>query len=187
MAANAPITFRNGAKVDGEGGYGVEHRKLLTLRFTVVSKLIGRQTSRYLGETFDLSVAEWCVLAQLGEHSPSTLRQIAEITCTDKAQLSRASASLSKKGFVRRASDPKDARSVLFSLTPEGSALSDRVGRALGAFNQTLMNQLSEEENRALNSALETLTGFLRSSPDSNRSAETNNAHVSMGDHPLIT
>lgn len=162
MAANEPIAFRSGTLGFGGGdAIDIEGQKLLTFRLIVLYKLISRQTSRYLGKHFGLSMAEWWVLAQLGEHSPRTLRQLAEITHADKAQLSRASASLLKKGFVRREPDPKDARSVLFSITPEGLELRDAVKPARRTFNQTLLDQLSEEEGRALGSAIDTLTSFL--------------------------
>ena len=140
----------------------VEGRRLLTFRFIVLHRLISRQASRYLDKHFGLSMAEWWVLGQLGEHSPRTLRQLAEVTYTDKAQLSRASASLVSRGLVSRELDPKDARSVLFSITPEGVALKDLVRPGRREFNQTLLDQLSDEERRALNSAIDKLTRYLQ-------------------------
>jgi DNA-binding MarR family transcriptional regulator len=112
-------------------------------------------------------MAEWRVLVELGERSPRTLWQLVESIHADKAQLSRASASLLKKGFVRREPDPQDARSVLFSITPEGLAQKNAVMPTRRAFNQMLMEQLSEEEHLALSSALDTLTDFLNTDPKS--------------------
>ena len=160
VAANEIIALRDGAH-GGGSSLDLEGRKLLTFRLIVLYKLISRQASRYLNKHFDLSMAEWWVLAQLGEHSPRTLRQLAEITHADKAQLSRASAALLKRGLVEREPDPKDARSVLFSITPEGLEVRDKVRPTRREFNQTLMDQLSEEECRALNSAIDTLTNYL--------------------------
>lgn len=165
MAANEIIALRDGARRSG-GLLDIEGRRLLTFRLIVLYKLISRQASRYLGKHFDLSMAEWWVLSQLGEHSPRTLRQLAEITHADKAQLSRASASLFKRGLVQREPDPKDARSVLFSITPEGLALRDAVRPTRREFNQSLLDQLSEEEGRALDSAIDKLTNYLHANTD---------------------
>lgn len=154
-------------KIDDDEVPEVEGQRLLTFRLMVLCKLISRQTTRFLGKHFDLSMAEWWVLSHLAEHSPRTLRRLAEATHADKAQLSRASASLLKKGLIEREPDPKDARSVLFSITPAGSVLRDTVYPTRRAFNQTLLDQLSEDERRALNSAINTLTHHLRTDPAS--------------------
>ena len=167
MAAKEEIALGYGVGgFHGEEAFEVEGRNLLTFRLIVLYKLISRQASRYLGKHFGLSMAEWWVLAQLGEHSPRTLRQLAEITYADKAQLSRAGASLLGKGYVRRDSDPKDARSVLFSITPEGLTVKDAVRPTRRAFNQELFNQLSDDEREALDSSITALTDFLLADPD---------------------
>ena len=139
----------------------IEGQNLLTFRLIVLYKLISRQASRFLGKEFNLSMAEWWILAQLGEHSPRTLRQLAEITFADKAQLSRAGTSLLEKGYVSREPDPKDARSVLFSITPEGLAVKDAVKPTRREFNRQLIERLSDEEYQALDSALQSLTDYL--------------------------
>ena len=160
MAANEIIALRDGARA-GRSSLDLEGRKPLTFRLIVLSKLISRQASRYLNKHYDLSVAEWSILTQLAEGSPRTLRQLAEITRTDKAQLIRANAALLKRGLVERELDPKDARSVLFLITPEGRELREEVQPTRREFNQTLMDQLSEEECRALGSGIDTLTNYL--------------------------
>ena len=167
MAANEELALGHGVGgLRPQRASEVEGRNLLTFRLIVLYKLISRQASRYLGKHFGLSMAEWWVLAQLAEHSPRTLRQLAEITYADKAQLSRAGASLLEKGYVRREPDPRDARSVLFSITPEGLAVKDVVQPSRRAFNQALLDQLSGEERRALESAIGTLTDFLLEETD---------------------
>ena len=62
---------------------------------------------------------------------------------------------------MERELDPKDARSVLFLITPEGRVLREEVQPTRREFNQTLMDQLSEEECRALGSGIDTLTNYL--------------------------
>ena len=59
-----------------------------------------------------------------------------------------------------------NARSVLFSITPEGLALRDAVRPTRREFNQSLLDQLSEEEGRALDSAIDKLTNYLHANND---------------------
>ena len=160
MAANEIVGLMNGVDAEQSSSRS-ERRKLLTFRLFILSRLITRQSSRYLKKHHDLSVAEWAILAQLADFSPCTLRQLAEYTRMDKAQLSRASAALSERGLLEREPDPKDARSVLFLITPEGRELREEVQPTRREFNQTLMDQLSEEECRALGSGIDTLTNYL--------------------------
>jgi DNA-binding MarR family transcriptional regulator len=154
---------------DDSNGFDLESvdrisgQNLLTFRLNVLNRLISRQLNRYLGSNFGLSVAEWWVLVQLSEHSPRTLRWLAATTYADKAQLSRAAASLVKKGYVRRRLDPKDARSVLLSVTGKGVRLKDVIQPVRREFNRSLLNQLSPEEREVLHSAVDTLSSFLLS------------------------
>ena len=160
VAASEIVAFLNG--VDSEwSSSGSERRKLLTFRLFILSRLITRQSTRYLKKHHDLSVAEWAILAQLADVSPRTLRQFAGYNHIDKAQLSRASSALLKRGLLEREFDPKDGRSVLFLITPEGRELRDKVLPARREFNKKLMDQLSEEDCSGLDSGIDALTNYL--------------------------
>jgi DNA-binding MarR family transcriptional regulator len=135
--------------------------KLLCHRITVVSKLMNRLAGRYLASEFDITIAEWWMLSQLDEYSPRTLRWLADATFTDKAQMSRAAASLVERGLVHRKSDPADARSVLFSITAEGRAVSSASGDARREANRKLLSLLSPTDREALYSSLDELTASL--------------------------
>lgn len=160
MATNEIVALMNGVDAE-QGSPGSERRKLLTFRLFILSRLITRQSSRYLKKHHDLSVAEWAILAQLADFSPCTLRQLAGYNHIDKAQLSRASAALLKRGLLEREPDPKDARSVLFLITPEGREIRDKVLPARREFNKQLMDQLSEEDFSGLDFGIDALTNYL--------------------------
>ena len=134
--------------------------KLLTHRLNIAAKLMNRQSSRFLAKHFGLSIAEWWVLGQLGQHSPRTLRWLAEATQTDKAQLSRAAASLVKRGHVRRRADPNDARSVLFWITSKGRKLFEEITPSRVAVNEALLEKLSPAERDMLLSSLDAMIDF---------------------------
>ena len=101
------------------------------------------------------------MLGQLDQHSPRTLRWLAEATFTDKAQMSRAAAALVERGYVTRQKDPGDARSILFFITPQGKSVSDASGTERRDEDRKLLDLLSGEERGALYSSLDRLTTYL--------------------------
>ena len=134
---------------------------LLCHRVTVLSKLMNRVAGRVLAREFHLTIAEWWLLGQLDQHSPRTLRWLADATFTDKAQMSRAAADLVKRGYVRRRADPADARSVLFSITMQGKSVSEASGAARRDVDRKLLSLLSNDERGSLYSSLQRLTSYL--------------------------
>src|SRR3569623_2157233 len=76
----------------------------LPYRVTLLAKLLDRCTTRLLLASAGLSVAEWRVLAQLARASPASasVRQLAEQAWVDRAEVSRAAASLEQRGYVDR-------------------------------------------------------------------------------------
>ena len=134
---------------------------LLCHRVTVLSKLMNRLAGRFLAREYDLTIAEWWLLGQLDQHSPRTLRWLADATFTDKAQMSRAAAALVGRGYVRRQTDPADARSILFSITEIGKTVSDASGAARREADREMLDVLSGEERGSLYSSLDRLTTFL--------------------------
>ena len=96
-------------------------------RILILAKMLDRLTGRLLHESEGLSVAEWRVLVQLAVTSPATVRQLAEKSWVDRAEVSRAAASLERRSDVVRRDNPSDGRSTLFSLTEQGWALFQRV------------------------------------------------------------
>jgi DNA-binding MarR family transcriptional regulator len=50
--------------------------------------------------------------------------------CLDKSTTSRVVATLQRKGYVRRATHPGDARAILVDVTPAGRRLHDRIRAA---------------------------------------------------------
>lgn len=134
---------------------------LLCHRVTVLSKLMNRVAGRFLAREFRLTIAEWWLLGQLDQHSPRTLRWLADATFTDKAQMSRAAAALVQRGYVQRRTDPADARSVLFSITTQGKSVSEASGAARRDVDRKLLSLLSNDERGSLYSSLQRLTTYL--------------------------
>ena len=134
---------------------------LLSYRLCILAKLIERTSATELDKTYKLGVAEWRVLAQLSVHSPSTVRWIAARMRVDRAEVSRAAAGLIARKLARREADPRDARSVLFSVTDAGRALYRAIMPLRVALHERLLAALTPEEARTLAAAVTKLIRLL--------------------------
>ncbi len=131
----------------------------LPYRITLLAKLLDRCTTRLLQASSGLSVAEWRVLAQLALASPApaSVRQLAEQAWVDRAEVSRAAASLERRGLVERRENTKDRRSPLLYCSEQGLALYHRVAPSRLEFHRSLTASLGPDEARQMEASLLTL------------------------------
>ena len=131
----------------------------LPYRITLLAKLLDRCTTRLLQSSSGLSVAEWRVLAQLALASPApaSVRQLAEQAWVDRAEVSRAAASLQQRGYVERRENAKDRRSPLLYCSERGLALYRRVAPSRQEFHRALTALLGPDQARQMEASLLTL------------------------------
>jgi DNA-binding MarR family transcriptional regulator len=146
---------------DSETASAVPLEELLSYQICILAKLIERTSASELDKAYELGVAEWRVLAQLSVHSPSTVRWIAARMRVDRAEVSRAAAGLIARKLARREADPRDARSVLFSVTDAGRALYRAIMPRRVALHGRLLAALTPDEARTLTTAVAKLIRFL--------------------------
>ena len=125
-----------------------------TFRILLLAKMLDRLNTRILQESADLSLAEWRLLGQLSMESPASVRQLAEWSWVDRAEVSRAAAALEKRDLVKREENPKDRRSPLFYFTEKGRAVVDRVLPLRREFLTSLTAKLNKAQHEALDEAL---------------------------------
>ena len=101
------------------------------------------------------------VLYHLGRRGPLTMGELADVTLSDKATITRAVASLEKLQFVKRAPDKDDNRKVHIHLLAKGKVQADKaqvvrralvgkIERSLGDAEQTQLATLLEKLARGL-------------------------------------
>ena len=125
-----------------------------TFRILLLAKMLDRLNTRLLQESAELSLAEWRLLGQLSMESPASVRQLAEWSWVDRAEVSRAAAALEKRGLVKREENPKDRRSPLFFFTEDGRAVVERVLPVRREFLASLTAKLNKAQRDALEEAL---------------------------------
>lgn len=89
------------------------------------------------------------------------IRDIAERTNSDKAQISRAALKLSKKGLIVSKENKDDGRSNTYSATTEGKRLYNRILPLRAAENQTVMDVLSKSDQKKLLEYLDRIMDYL--------------------------
>ena len=116
--------------------YGPNH---LPYRLLLLARMIDRQASRKLQADFNISLAEWRVLAFVGVSGPSTAATIGAQARIDRAEISRAVAALEKKGLAVRVPHATHRRKLIIEPTERGTALYEAVRQDRQVFFQSIL------------------------------------------------
>ena len=92
-----------------------------------LARRVSDACNREYGLLYGISVAEWRILAHLGQHAEVHSRGLGEITFLDKSRVSRALKLLQDKGYMARRPDPADNRASFLCLTETGIALYQQI------------------------------------------------------------
>lgn len=89
-----------------------------------------QRAARALARRFDtalrplgLTNGQFSLMMSLNRPQPATMGSVAQVLDMDRTTLTAALKPLQRRGLVEAIADPKDARSRLLRLTPEGTAL----------------------------------------------------------------
>jgi len=138
-----------------------ENRELVLERFAPYRIVaLGHAMSGSLSKTYageNLTVPEWRVLAVIAQAEAVAARDVVKRTPMDKMTVSRAVASLERKGFVARAVSKSDRRVNALSLSKPGRALFDRVAKLALDYEDELLAALTDHERAAFERALSIL------------------------------
>ncbi len=143
---------------------GLRLDSFLPYRLSVLSNAISRRISDIYEREFDLSVWQWRIIAVLGERDDLTSTEVAIRTLMDKPTVSRAAASLIERGILLRTTDAADRRRAPLALTVEGRAIYAAISPRALAWEEELLDALSETDKTALHDILTKLSAA--ASPD---------------------
>ena len=129
-------------------------RQFLPYRLNDLAERVSRGLAQSYSRDFDLTVAEWRVLATLAEHGAGQARQVARWTNLDKVRVSRAVSRLAERGLLRRRRNETDLRTADLSLTCAGEDLVATIAPRALAWEARLLDGLPPGEREALERAL---------------------------------
>lgn len=99
----------------------------LPYQLSVTSNAVSSLIAERYRSRFGLKIAEWRVMAILGDAGSATQRELTEATLMDKVAVNRACKVLEERGLVVRQPNADDGRSHLLELTDEGRAIHGEV------------------------------------------------------------
>lgn len=121
-----------------------------------------RQLDNQLQQDADLSYVEYMVLVGLSESEDHelTMTQLALVTNTLPARLSRVVARLEKDGYVSRSLSAEDRRVSICHLLPQGlQKLQDAAPGHVAQVRHEIFDNLTEDQVRALANIGESILG----------------------------
>ncbi len=100
-------------------------------------------------------------LVTVEQHGPLRLSELAKREAVTAPTMSRVLSALDEQGLVVRAPDPQDARGVLITLSPTGSARLAETRNHRTALIARRLARLDDPQRRALAAALPALEALL--------------------------
>jgi DNA-binding MarR family transcriptional regulator len=153
------VAAKKKGKAAGERSADVQSiEQLLDYKIGQLRKLLDRYSSPAVSERFGLALAEWRMLSHIQAGKSVTAFWLCRRLQADRAEVSRACASLIRRGFVASKPNPADARSALLELTRSGQATFDRIMPVRLQLQKELADALDRREIAVLYRALDKLT-----------------------------
>lgn len=121
---------------------GLTLAQFLPYRLSLIANRVSRQLARLYAERFDLSIAQWRVLAVLAAEDDVGADHVCRMTAMDKVAVSRAVSRLVARRYVRRRRDSADRRRVLLSLSATGRRVYAQIVPLARAYETQLVSRL---------------------------------------------
>ena len=135
--------------------------QFIPYRVVNLGKQISDSLAKIYSEEFDLSVAEWRVLASLAELPAQTARDIGTSTSMDKAKMSRAVKLLDEKACLLKKKNPNDNRASYLTLSAKGMRLYHDIAPRALAWEEELISVLQADEHRVFMAVMDKLRARL--------------------------
>ena len=117
----------------------------LPYKLNVIAQMVSKSFSETYGESFNISVPEWRVIAHLNQRQNVSIREIAEEAYMPKAKVTRAVQILEARKWVKKVVDPDDRRLVRVRLTNKGQKRFNEIAPLALEFEANILKNLSKE------------------------------------------
>ena len=134
---------------------GLELAQFFPYRLSVLADLVSNAVSQVYADRFDLTRAEWRLLAALGVNRKMAAKDLGAYSALDKMQVSRAVQRLEDAGYIQRHEDTDDRRSKVLQLTAAGRALYQKIWPLVVAREEYILSALEPGERSVLARVME--------------------------------
>ncbi len=139
-----------------------ELEKYLPYQLVKLAKKVADAGNAEFAAPFNVSLAEWRILATIGQAGTISSRGLPDRTFMDKSKVSRALIKLETKKLIDREQNSEDNRSALLKFTPRGVELYNMLVRLALQWETDLISVFSTEEQSAFISSLEKLENKIK-------------------------
>lgn len=129
---------------------------------SITSNAVSDRIAEEYHARFGLKIAEWRVMAVLGDAGALTQRELVGATLMDKVAVNRACKMLGERGLVARTANEADGRSHHLWLTDAGRAMYDRIWPNAFSTYEKIFAALSPAETAKLRALLDKLLTAVR-------------------------
>ncbi|MCQ8878644.1 MarR family winged helix-turn-helix transcriptional regulator [Pseudoalteromonas shioyasakiensis] len=133
----------------------------LPYRLAKLASKMSEQFAPVYQQQSDLTIPQWRILFNLAQFGQSNAKALCQQAAMDKSTVSRAIKALIEKHYVVSLVDPDDKRASLLKLSEQGVSLYQQLAPAALAWEQNLLEVLSQTEYQALLSCLDKLNAQL--------------------------
>ena len=134
-------------------GFNLE--SFLPYRLSVTTNRVSRAFAAQYEQEFGISIPEWRAIAVLGAFAPLSSNEICQRTAMDKAKVSRAVASLLKRGLIAREAHATDQRLIQLTLSKSGRRIFEAVIPRARAIEAAMTKGLSKSDVAHLHQILD--------------------------------
>lgn len=135
--------------------------EFLPYRIVNFAERVSKSLSAIYEQEFDISIAEWRILAHLGENQVALPKDIALQTFMDKARVSRALKLLFRKKLIVKIPCEDDKRAYWVSFSKTGKRLYSAIVPKALAWENNVLAALGHAERESFLRALQTLDARL--------------------------
>ncbi|WP_164116137.1 MarR family winged helix-turn-helix transcriptional regulator [Sphingorhabdus sp. Alg239-R122] len=131
--------------------------EFMPYRLSIASNAVSDLIAREYQNRFGLKIAEWRVMAILGDVGSATQRELVTATRMDKVAVSRSVKALAARALIKRNPNAADGRSQYLQLSKTGHELYDEIMPHAVDMEKRLLSALTNGEQRALADLLDRL------------------------------
>ncbi len=137
--------------------------EFLPYRLSILSNTVSGTIAKVYAAKFDMNIPQWRVMAVLAEYPGISADEVCVKTEIDKATISRAVATLLKRGNLERKFAAEDRRRSILQLSRKGRRVYDEVIPLARDYERRLLSVFNKQERTALGGLLNKLMGQARS------------------------
>ncbi|SNY93881.1 DNA-binding transcriptional regulator, MarR family [Cohaesibacter sp. ES.047] len=129
----------------------------LPYRLLEVAQGISRRMSKALAEDWDMSLAEWQVLASLAREGAVSVREIEPRTLLDTVAVSRAAKRLTDRKLIKRDVNKQDKRLVVLRTSKKGRDVAAEIGQSVIEMESDFLKGMNVQDRIRLSQLLKSL------------------------------